>query len=55
MKKVMALLCGISLFFGVSSCSLDSDDTNFEFTVLEVVSASFPETFQLNEFIKLKS
>ena len=48
MKKVILALCCALAILSSSSCSLDSDEQNFQFTVLEVVSADFPESFNHN-------
>lgn len=49
MKKVIVpiiVFMACSLF---SSCELDSDSPNFYFTTLEVVEASLPASFELNQ------
>ena len=54
MKKVILILCCISVFFSISSCSLDTDQENFKFTVLPVISADFPEAFERNEIYDIE-
>ncbi|WP_350289450.1 hypothetical protein [uncultured Croceitalea sp.] len=48
MKKAILILCSISVLLSISSCSLDTAQENFQFTVLPVVSADFPEAFEHN-------
>lgn len=48
MKKALVRLCYILILISFYSCSLDGDDENFQFTVLETVTADFPEAFELN-------
>jgi len=48
MKRTIVLFLGIILLFCFNSCDIDSDE-NFQFVILEVVSATMPEVFNQNE------
>lgn len=47
MKRLYAVLGACTWALVVLSCSLDDDRTNFNYTTLETVSASLPDTFEL--------
>ncbi|HDZ14761.1 hypothetical protein LCGC14_1289460 [marine sediment metagenome] len=47
MKRISIFLCAILVAILSISCSLDDDRTNFEYTTLETLSASLPDTFDL--------
>lgn len=49
MNRVFSIFCCISLLYILNSCSIERSDSNFNFTVLETVSADFPEAFEINE------
>jgi hypothetical protein len=41
------MLCAITLALVSLSCSLDDDQTNFQYATLKTVSANLPDTFEL--------
>ena len=47
MKRTYIFLCAIIMALVSFSCSLDDDQTNFEYVTLETLSASLPDTFDL--------
>ncbi|MGB6153870.1 MAG: hypothetical protein WBG48_17940 [Pricia sp.] len=47
MKRTPIFLCVIIMALVSLSCSLDDDQTNFEYVTLETLSASLPDTFDL--------
>lgn len=49
MRKVIMPIVAFMACSLFSSCELDSDSPNFYFTTLDVVEASLPESFTLNQ------
>lgn len=49
MKRTYIILCVLVVASISFSCSLDDDQTNFEYATLKTLSASLPDTFDLGQ------
>lgn len=54
MKKTLLYLGLMLLVLPLGGCSLDDDDSNFEYTYLNIVNVDLPDSFELNRIYPIK-